>query len=244
MRDFFFFYFYKIKKIFNIKIISANIRLFFLLYNSKKNNNVFVLGKNFSLYKGIDRGIRTPSIYLNAYKELYEKKEISFLKNKIKKGDYIIDVGANIGFYSYFFLKFTSNKGRVFIFERHKHLKYLIEKNCLPFKNYTLFINEVGIEKYHLKLDDILKKRIDFIKIDVDGYDLNILKSAKNIIKKFKPKILIEISYDSHIISGIHYLDVLKFLINHGYRCHEINNYPKVFSRRLFKNEVLNIYCE
>jgi len=76
----------------------------------------------------------------------------------------------------------------VFIFERHKQLKYLIKKNCLPFKNYTLFINEVGIEKYHLKLDDILKKRIDFIKIDVDGYNLNILKSAKILLKNLSLK--------------------------------------------------------
>ena len=35
-------------------------------------------------------------------------------------------------------------------------------------------------------------KRIDFIKIDVDGYEINVLKSGRGIIKKYKPLIYFE----------------------------------------------------
>ena len=37
-----------------------------------------------------------------------------------------------------------------------------------------------------------IRKRIDFIKIDVDGYEINVLRSGKRIIKKYKPLIYFE----------------------------------------------------
>ena len=37
-----------------------------------------------------------------------------------------------------------------------------------------------------------LKKKIDFIKIDVDGYEMEVLKSGQKIIKKYKPLIYFE----------------------------------------------------
>ena len=33
-------------------------------------------------------------------------------------------------------------------------------------------------------------KRIDFIKIDTEGYELEVLKGAQNTIKKFKPNFI------------------------------------------------------
>ena len=46
-----------------------------------------------------------------------------------------------------------------------------------------------------LSLTDLLKKqrkKIDFIKIDVDGYEIDVLRSGKKIIKKYKPLIYFE----------------------------------------------------
>ena len=37
-----------------------------------------------------------------------------------------------------------------------------------------------------------VKKNIDFIKIDVDGYEIDVLKSGKKVIKKYKPIIYFE----------------------------------------------------
>jgi len=52
------------------------------------------------------------------------------------------------------------------------------------------------LEKINIiTMDDFIKenkiKKIDFIKIDTEGYELKILKGAKNTIQKFKPKIAI-----------------------------------------------------
>jgi len=38
-----------------------------------------------------------------------------------------------------------------------------------------------------VKLDDVIKGRVDFIKIDVEGFEANVLRGAKNIIRKWKP---------------------------------------------------------
>jgi hypothetical protein len=37
--------------------------------------------------------------------------------------------------------------------------------------------------------------RVDFIKVDVDGFELRVLKGARNTIAQFRPNILIELGY-------------------------------------------------
>lgn len=63
--------------------------------------------------------------------------------------------------------------------------------------------SEIFLEKMEqeniktVKLDDYYKdiKNIDFIKIDVEGFERNVLEGSWNLIKKFKPHILIEVSW-------------------------------------------------
>jgi FkbM family methyltransferase len=48
-----------------------------------------------------------------------------------------------------------------------------------------------------IRLDDLVKKfklkRLDIIKIDVEGAELKVLRGAKNTLRKFKPKLIIEV---------------------------------------------------
>ena len=72
------------------------------------------------------------------------------------------------------------------------------------------------------KLDDIIKEqkinKVDFIKADIEGGELNMLKGAEKILEYFRPKILIEI-VDMHCQRFGHFpLDVYQFLINKGYK--------------------------
>lgn len=230
-------------KIFNFKIIISKIRL--LIFNLIKKPKYIVLkNKKFFLYNGLDKEINTPSSYLYSYRNLYEKKEINFLNKKILKLGGAIDVGANIGFYSYFLLNKIIDNKFLYIFEPKKELNSLIIKNCLPFKNFKIFNKKVGMGKNNVRLDNIIKNKIDFIKIDVDGKELDVLKSAEKIINNYKPKILVEIAEDSFLLHQIHYSDVVNFLSKNKYSCYEINDCKKIFKRKLFKGEVLNLYCE
>jgi FkbM family methyltransferase len=61
-----------------------------------------------------------------------------------------------------------------------------------------------------------LKKKIHFIKIDTDGYELAILKSAKKLIKKYQPVIFIELfkyrnSYNFKLKDLISYIDSINY---------------------------------
>ena len=51
-------------------------------------------------------------------------------------------------------------------------------------------VSSITIDDF-FKKNDILK--LDFIKIDTDGYEYEVFKGAKNTIAKFKPKIIFEI---------------------------------------------------
>ena len=61
------------------------------------------------------------------------------------------------------------------------------------------FINKMIKEKVLIKkLDNYNFKNIDFIKIDVEGYECEVLKGAMDTIKKFKPYIFIEVSWGTN----------------------------------------------
>jgi len=62
-------------------------------------------------------------------------------------------------------------------------------KNTFPGKKFILQKNKIEVNK----LDNFyFKKKIDLIKIDSEGHDLQVLKGGKKTIKKYKPILLIE----------------------------------------------------
>jgi hypothetical protein len=68
-----------------------------------------------------------------------------------------------------------------------------------------------GVDAYCERLDDIYTGTPSFIKIDVEGHELKVLKGAEETLKKHKPTVLIEI----HDFSEDH--DVHKFMMSLGY---------------------------
>lgn len=77
-----------------------------------------------------------------------------------------------------------------------------------------------------VKLDEIADgvefSRIDFIKIDIEGGELNALRGAQNTIKRFKPAIMIEINEDTYLAAGYRTQDILDILGTSGYQPFEI----------------------
>lgn len=60
------------------------------------------------------------------------------------------------------------------------------EKNI--FQNFDEFeINCKRLDEFHFE------NKVSFIKIDVEGHELQVINGAKNLIKKFKPNLMIEI---------------------------------------------------
>lgn len=144
--------------------------------------------------------------------------EIKFLyKNFIFNTS--IDVGSNSGHVTNILSKICKN---VYSFEPIDYL-YKAQKKIFKNKNVRVFNHALGDKNYKrvffisknndpessflVKKKDSKKKiikiikgdtafkynQIDFIKIDVEGFELNVVKGLKNSIKKYKPLLLIEI---------------------------------------------------
>ena len=71
--------------------------------------------------------------------------------------------------------------------------------------------NEYVLEMEAIDLDTVLSEqnltKIDWLKIDVEGKELDVLKGSKNILKKFSPKIIIEMFNKETIKESIKILE-------------------------------------
>ena len=53
-------------------------------------------------------------------------------------------------------------------------------------------ITTITLDSFIKALEYIINVNIDIIKIDVEGFEMNVLRAAEYTIKKYKPKIIIE----------------------------------------------------
>lgn len=154
------------------------------------------------------------------YDRSHEWPELAWVKeNLLVEGDIVADCGANNGFTGLFFSKCVGSTGKVVGFEglstnvevaneniRLNHIKNLEIINVAvgSHQGFTKFLDHpngsVGeredmkvIEVPMLSLDDFFKaEKPTFLKIDVEGHEIEVLKGAKEIIKTH-PKFDIEI---------------------------------------------------
>ena len=183
----------------------------------------------------------------------YEFNETKLVKELIKPGWSVIDIGANFGWYSIHFSKLVGQSGRVFAFEpipeTYEELNSNIKLNfCQNIKAFNLALGDKdgtisfgvpnidggsGASSEFLKyskrvqttmrhLDDVIKEqkinKVDFIKADIEGGELNMLKGAEKLIENFRPKLLIEI-VDMHCQRFGHSpVDIYQFLLSKGYK--------------------------
>ena len=64
-----------------------------------------------------------------------------------------------------------------------------------------------------VRLDDLGLSQVTFIKIDVDGHEVAVLRGAETVIKQDQPRLLIEVEQRIQPVS-----DVLNLMRSYGYR--------------------------
>lgn len=86
------------------------------------------------------------------YKNTFEQRQIGLLKKKVKRGMVVLDIGANIGFYSLLLSKLVGENGKVYSFEPDElNYKYL-KQNTNKVKNIVSINAAVGAINGRTKL--------------------------------------------------------------------------------------------
>ena len=169
----------------------------------------------YQLFLDVARSDAQRMLYLEGERFIAEH---NLLRELLKPGDSVIDVGANIGYYLLMFERLIGGEGHIFCFEPEpdnlSELKRNIVNNHL--NNVTLFEAAVGdkcgtthlsrglngivcedqegaIEVDLVSLDSAIEQRLDVIKVDVEGYEGQVLKGAQGLINKFHPSLFIEV---------------------------------------------------
>ncbi len=204
-------------------------------------------GHEFSIF-----GVSDDDPYFCGIKSDMEN-EFQILCRKFVKCDYTcIDVGANIGIKSLFLSRHIKD-GRVMAIEANPAVANILEKNikgnCAD--NVTIKVcaigennglskfeggsayghlssNENGIEVSVLTLDTALREigitNFDFIKIDVEGNEFQIIRSSMDIIDKNQSLVMFEFNSWCLLAFGNNNpLDFLKYITQHFSHVYTIN---------------------
>lgn len=151
----------------------------------------------------------------------WEPHVCNFLRQNLKRGDHVIEVGANVGAHSLLIAELIGPEGVLYAFEPDDYgynaLSTRINTNDI--KNIILkktgvgdgtrdleAISQLGVRtrgasmflrrESLVALDDLAAEstylRPKLLKIDVDGGDLSVLRSASGLLHNYRPDIIIE----------------------------------------------------
>jgi FkbM family methyltransferase len=155
------------------------------------------------------------------FKRKQDAFEISLIKRYVKKGDVVLDIGANVGFYTEIIASIVGENGEVHAFEpdpvNFNHLKdsckekrnifinnlaitkepgelKLFTSNLLNVDHRTYPINDFG-KSFTVKaesIDHYLKgKKVNFIKMDIQGAELYALQGMTDTLDKNQDLVLL-----------------------------------------------------
>jgi len=186
--------------------------------------------------------LRDPNCICALCRGFQEQGEIKLVSDFLSKDAVVLDIGANIGFWSRHLARICPD-GRVFAFEpSHKTFNFLLA-NCLHFENIhplCLALSDMAgkaelsqnlsSDVRHLlrgsegrgEFVDVLTLdlwaetnigRLDFVKLDVEGAELKVLKGGALTLQHYKPTILFEYIPENAIRFGSENLrEVVQFL--------------------------------
>ncbi len=180
--------------------------------------------------------------------------EIFFLKSIIKPGDNCIDIGANLGYYSYFISKHCGPYGKLVAVEPINLFAEIWKTNMKksPNSNYEILQFALGESEGDVKMSTPLingvlhhgmtklaqsedensammshvemrnpnelfadMKRINFIKIDIEGCESVVISCMQQLINKHKPIIQAELSGEENRQKVINILNRLNYTALH-----------------------------
>ncbi|RZS97334.1 FkbM family methyltransferase [Cecembia calidifontis] len=110
-----------------------------------------------------------------------------------------------------------------------------------PTPEHTFLIQKIKLDTLDNQLEHLRPGRVDLIKIDVEGAELQVLKGATKCLTRFKPSLIIEINKEACQSAGYEAQDILEFLKNFGYAFKQIGLRGKLKPIDRLQDEFCNI---
>lgn len=262
----------------NLYVIPGGFFLVQFIKNLFQKNYTEPEWRSFS-FKGINMKVDISKSMGSAiyWRGAHDWAPIFVLGQILKKGQTVIDVGANQGEYSLWAVKHTGPNGKVIAFEPMDGLFEQLKTNfslnpsyrkalipvksglsdepgqlnlygkegdnegvntMFPTDTHTVLIQEIKLDTLDNQLQLMNTGKVDLIKVDVEGAELQVLKGALNTLKKHKPNLMIEINREACQAGGYEPEEIFELLRPLGYtfqkiglrgKCIPIDHVPKEF---------------
>ena len=195
---------------------------------------VYKIADAATLGRGINREIsgekvKFPLRWSRWYEKDYEPETFDFLRQNVKPGATVLDLGAHMGLFSVVMSQLVGKKGRVYSFEPTPSTRnvlkevikingcnhnVLIRSEAVSKQKGTFFFYDTGdlvsnanslvqtarseskIKVNAISLDEFAaeqKEKIDCLKIDVEGAELDLLEGAKKVFTEMRPVALLSL---------------------------------------------------
>jgi len=169
---------------------------------------------------------------------LPEGDELRFARRFVQQCQVIAEVGSNVGNHTVFFLKALRPK-RIFAFDgdaavieewkRNLALNGVYDEAIVlvrhvllgPSAGQTSFLG--GVVDI-VTLTDAVGGGADFVKIDVDGMEMEVLEGARGLLQRYRPKVMIEVAkpFEARFRE---FLAEVKYQVVHQFKRDEDSNY-------------------
>jgi FkbM family methyltransferase len=178
-----------------------------------------------TMHMDLSRSEAQQFLFLEGERFVEERK---LLSEMLRSGMTVVDVGANIGYYLLLFQQQVGVNGKVICVEPSEENLPELRKNLAANTAVKASLHEVALgaeegeiglrsginsgvveveQAAHVvrirRLDSLISERVDMLKIDVEGYEGQVLAGAQTLIERDRPAIFLELH--PHIIGRFGY---------------------------------------
>jgi len=125
---------------------------------------------------------------------------------------------------------------KVAVSDKHETVKlYCVEPHNRGMNRILQQTDDAGLDYTIMEtttLDDIVEMnkidRLNLIKIDIEGYEMHALRGARQVLKRFKPVLFVEVGYTRLLMNKTSPGELIRFLETHGYEVYHSETEKKV----------------